>query len=132
MRNASCSVVPGKRGTPTELSDVNSYVSRVWPTSAGLGSDRLHELVEQRAGVVRTRGCLGVVLHREDRFFSVSQPLDRAIVEIDVRDLELRSARDRVVLAGHREAMVLRRDEDVAARHLADGMIPAAMTVRHL
>ena len=46
--HAKCLVFrrPGNGGTRTELSDVNSYVSRVWPTSGGLGTDRLHELVE--------------------------------------------------------------------------------------
>src|SRR5919201_1984831 len=45
------------------------------------------ELPEQVAGVVRPRGGLGVVLHRHRRDVQASKPLERAVVQVPVREL---------------------------------------------
>ena len=46
------------------------------------------EAVEEVAGVVRAGRRLGVVLHREGRDVEAAQPLDDAVVEPDVADLD--------------------------------------------
>src|SRR6478672_8817420 len=97
IRNASFS---GARrvGTHTELSDVNSYVSRVWATSSGVRTNRFEELVEQRAGIVRAGSGLRMVLDREDGLGAVPESLHGAVVQVHVRDLEVRSPRNALLL----------------------------------
>src|SRR5581483_7277588 len=134
IRNASGS---GARqpGTLTELSDVNSYVSRVWltcPGCIGVRPHRFHEVVEQRTRVVRTRSRFGVILHGEDWLLAVPQPFDRPVVQIDVSHGELWRPGDRILASLHRESVILGRDQHLAGRKVLDGMISAAMTVRHL
>src|SRR5688572_10525880 len=69
----------------------------------------LAELLEQVAGVMRARARLGVVLHAERRDVAAPQPLDDAVVEVDVGDVRRweRSLDDCVVV-------VLARDLDRA------------------
>src|SRR5262249_4914802 len=50
--------------------------------------EELHEPPEQIVRVVRPGGRLGMVLHREDRQAPVAQAFARAVVEVDVCDLE--------------------------------------------
>src|SRR5450759_4814397 len=45
---------------------------------------RLHKPIEYRQRVQRTRAALGVVLDRLDRLHRVAQPLDGAVVEVDL------------------------------------------------
>ena len=52
----------------------------------------------------------GMILHREDRLVRVAQAFDRAVVQVQVRDV--RVGRQRVGI--DREAVVLRRDLDLA------------------
>jgi hypothetical protein len=56
------------------------------------------KLIEVRYGVVRAGCRLRVILHPENWQGPVPQPLDSAVVQVDVRDLELGSARDAVRL----------------------------------
>src|SRR3954462_190283 len=71
----------GRGAACTELRSVNSYVSRVWATSATLGTHRFHELVEERTGVMGPGGRLGMILNGENRLGPVPQSLDRPIVQ---------------------------------------------------
>ena len=48
------------------------------------------ELLEEVSGVVRAGRGLGVILHGEDRHVLVADAFDRVIVQIDVRDLDIR------------------------------------------
>src|SRR4051812_42078080 len=52
------------------------------------GEHQVGEAVEEVAGVVRAGRGLGVVLHREGRDVETAQPLDDAVVEPDVADLD--------------------------------------------
>ena len=47
------------------------------------------ELPEQVVRVVRAGRSLRMVLHAEDRLRFVAQPLDRAVVQVQVRDLDV-------------------------------------------
>ena len=78
-----------------------------------------------------SRGGFRVVLDRKDWLSPVLQPLDGTVVEIDVSDLEVRSAGDLPFRSLNRESVVLRRDENPPAPDVLYGMIPAAMAVRH-
>jgi hypothetical protein len=73
-----------------------------------------------------------MVLHRKDRQFAVPKPLDGAVVQIDVRDLEERSPRDLVLVSANGEAMVLRRDDDAPRGQLLDRVIAPAVPVGEL
>src|SRR3954447_6083737 len=52
----------------------------------GIGLHQLRESVEQVIRVVRPRGRLRVVLHRESRHVQAAQPLDDVVVEAHVAD----------------------------------------------
>src|SRR5579885_795886 len=96
-----------------------------WPASL-LGADRpapsklagpmggptsphqLAELVEQVGAIVRAGGRLGVVLDAEQRPAAVAHPLQGAVVQVDVRRLQIGGQG----VGGNREAVVLRRDLD--------------------
>src|ERR1039457_6780061 len=82
-----------------------------------------HELVEERARVVRARGGFRVVLHREDRAVPRPEALARAVVEVHVRELDV--GRQRVGRDG--EAVVLGRDRDAARLNVLHGMVRAAV-----
>src|SRR5687768_4243720 len=84
---------------------------------------RLQELLEQIVGVVRPRRRLGVVLHREDWLVEVTEAFDGSVVEIEMRHADVR--RQRVGIDG--EAVVLRRDLDLARAQILHGVIGAAM-----
>src|SRR5919106_5248037 len=86
------------------------------------------ELLEQIAGVVRSRTRLGVVLHAEGRPVH-SEPLDRRIVEVDVREAGFRVLdRSRVdgktvVLAGDLDARMVRPLHGVVPAPVAEGQL---------
>ena len=65
--------------------------------------------------VVRAGGCLGMILHAKGRQIAMPHPFDRVVVEIAVRDFERRRQRFFV----DREAMILRRDLDLAGLQIA-------------
>src|SRR3954449_2008053 len=91
----------------------------------GNGRDLLDPAVDERIRVVRSRPGLGVELDRARAQLRQRQPLDRLVVERDVRHL-------RVLLRADREAVVLARDEHPAARPLEHRMVDAAMAEREL
>src|SRR5688572_23021774 len=81
-------------------------------------------------GVVRARGGLGVILDPEDRQFLVAKPLDGAVVEVDMRDLEIGRAGNPLLAPLYGEAVVLARDQHITALEILHGMIPAAVSIR--
>ncbi len=85
----------------TELSAVNSYVSRAWTTCRAVGSDGFKEVVEQGPGVVGAGRRFGMVLHAKDGLGTMPQAFDGPVVEIHVGHLQLRCARN--VLSGPRD-----------------------------
>ena len=96
---------------------------------AGGGSARGEEdakAVEERGGVVRAGAGLGVVLDGEGREGLVAEALDGAVVEVDVRDLELRRERVRE----DREVVVLRGDLHLARRQLLHRMVAPVVPER--
>src|SRR5512146_1465936 len=95
----------------TELSAVNSCVSRAWPTSRGVRSDRFQEIVEEGPSVVGTGCGLRVVLHPKDGLGSMAQALDGSIVQIHVRHLKLGCAGDLRFVARNGAPVILRRDQ---------------------
>ena len=60
--------------------------------------------------IVRTGGCLRMVLHCEKRHRLVAHPFDALIVEIDVRYFDF----GRQAVSEHRKAVIVRSDLDVA------------------
>ena len=95
-------------------------------------SHRRQEFAEVGKGVVRSRRCLGMILHGEERKLAVPNTLDGAVVEVQVRDLEVAGPGDFVSISNHRKAMVLRRDEHMIRAKVTDRMIAAAVPVREL
>ena len=83
------------------------------------------EAAEQVGGVVRTRRRLGVVLHGEQRQLAVAQALDRVVVQVHVRDLDVLGLGERGGVDG--EAVVLRRDHDAPGLLVALGLVRAVV-----
>ena len=75
---------------------------------------------------------LGMVLHGEERELSVANPFDSSVVQIQVRHLERRRTGNAVLVANHREPMVLGGDEHLIVPNVAHWVISASMPVRHL
>src|SRR3954447_9731100 len=109
-----------------------------WMSSLRGTGDPLEEAIEEIQRVVRSGPGLGVVLHGAARHIEQLEPLDRAVVEVDVAELrraEVRVPADRLVgldrlravRAEHREAVVLRGDLDLAGRQVLDRVVAAAM-----
>src|SRR6185436_12704429 len=82
--------------------------------------------------VVGSWGGLRMILHRKDRKFAVAESLDRAVIEVHVCDLECRRTGDPRLVALHGEPVILRRDEHATRLELANGVISASMSIRHL
>src|SRR5262245_52077781 len=85
----------------------------------------LDPAVDQRPRVVGARAGLRVELHRARTQLRIGEPLDGAVVERLVRRGAVLGRRDR-------EAVVLARDEDAAARALEDRVVRAAVAEREL
>ena len=82
------------------------------------------EEAEQVIRVVRARRRLGMVLDAEDRLVPVPEPLERAVVQVDVRHHHARGQR----LGIDRESVVLRRDFHAAGLHLLHRVVRPAVT----
>src|SRR3954468_11221503 len=102
--------------------------TRILFRSSRRGTERPQEFVEQVKGVVRAGAGFGVVLHAARGDVEQADALDRAVVEVHVR--ELRRAEvgldDLPRLALNREPVVLARDRDAAGAEVLDGVIRAA------
>jgi hypothetical protein len=97
----------------------------------GLGEGR-HKFGEVGKRVVRPRRGLGVVLHGEEGKLTMPNPLDGAVVQVEMSDLECGSSRYPERVSNYREAMVLGRDEHLAGTQIAHRMIPPAVAIGHL
>ena len=58
------------------------------PLRRRAAAQQLERSGRTRLVVLRAGAALGVVLDREDRQLAVAQPLDRAVVQVDVADVE--------------------------------------------
>src|SRR6478735_6044748 len=100
--------------------------------SERLGTLALHqgyETVEEVRGVVRARGCFGVVLDAEGRLVEELQPLDDLVVQAYVGDLGATELRvGHLVQRGvDGEAVVVRGDLDLAGRAVLHRLVDAAV-----
>src|SRR4051794_28687033 len=108
--------------------------TRILWRSSLRGNEALQELVEEAEAVVRPRPRLGVVLHAAGRDVERPDALDRAVVEVDVGELDGADLRlDPLAgLARDREAVVLRGDGDPAGAQVLDRVVGAAVAERQL
>src|SRR5262249_12981823 len=81
------------------------------------------EIVEQVRAVVRAGRCFRVVLDAEDGVLLVAHALEGAVVEVDVRRLDVGGEGG----GGGGENVVLGRDLDAAGGAVEDGLVGAAM-----
>ena len=111
--------------------------------SLTLAAMRCQEAVEQVQAVVRARAGLGVVLDRPARHVEQLQSLDRAVVQVHVRELGLAEVglpahrlvgvdRARAAGAERGEAVVLGGDLDAARLQVLDRVVGAAVAEREL
>ena len=109
----------------------------------GSRPDLVHEPVEQIQRVVRSGSRLGVVLDGRALHVPERQPLDGAVVQVDVGQLggaEVGLPAHRLVAvdrpgaarAEHGEAVVLARDLGTAGRQVLDRMVGAVVAEREL
>ena len=89
------------------------------------GGRRGDEPVEHRQRVERAGGALGVVLDGLDRQLAVTQALDRAVVEVDLADVEAAGRRERV--GDDLDLVVLGRHLDPAGVDVADRVVRPVM-----
>src|SRR5919112_6031945 len=111
--------------------------TRILWRSSRLGMRRLDladELVEQPERVVRPRSRLRVVLHAAGGHVEQADALDRAVVEVHVRELGLAEVGLQPLpgLTAHREAVVLRGDRDPARAQVLDRVVAATVAEREL
>src|SRR6185437_10264270 len=90
--------------------------------------DHLDEAVEEIVAVGRSRRGFRMVLHREGRLVGAAQALVGAVEQRDVGHLDVLGQR----LGNDAEAVVLRRDLDLAGGQVLDRLVGAAMAALHL
>ena len=95
-------------------------------------TDRGQELVEMRERVVRARGSFGMILDAEHREAAMTNPLDRAVVQIYMGNLEVGRASDAAFVALDRKSVILRGNEHSPGSHLSHRMVPSPVAVREL
>src|SRR5690606_21120879 len=105
--------------------------------SLRLGMAGLHqgdELVEQRSRVMRARGGLRVVLHRERRNLLAAQTLHRAVVGAVMTDPRLAERRVETLsrLAFESESVVLCGDGHLAGGDVDDRDVETPVSETHL
>src|SRR3954454_21142866 len=112
--------------------------TRILWMSSRRGTDLLQESIEEVQRVVRTGPRLGVVLHGAARDVEQREPLDGAVVEVEVRELggaAVGLPADGLVgvdgllprRAEHGEAVVLRGDLHAAGLEVLDRVVGAAV-----
>ena len=99
-----------------------------WP----LGTERRHEFGEVRKRIMRPGCCLRMVLHREERQLTVSNSLYGSVVQVQMRHLERRGARNAPCIPNYSEAMVLRRDQYLITAQVLDWMVATSVTIGEL
>ena len=99
------------------------------------GSGRLQrcqKLGKVGESIVGSRGGFGVILHGKQGELAVAHALDGAIVQVQMGDLERLGTRDRPGVSNHREAMILRGDQDLAGAQITHRVIAPPVAVREL
>jgi hypothetical protein len=86
--------------------------------------DHVVEIGEERVGVVRAGGGLGVILDGENGQLLVAQALDSVVVQVDLGD-DRAALLQRLGVGG--EAVVLRRDRDLAGLEVLHRLVAAAV-----
>src|SRR2546430_8955817 len=112
---------------PTTIAALTSARLGIGPTPSArsLGPLELRREISEDVRVVPgSRSRLGMVLHGEDRECPVGHAFHGAVVQIQVRHLELRTGEG---VGIDREAVVLRRDVDAPGTKVFDGLVPAAV-----
>src|SRR3954454_3945233 len=108
----------------------------LWMSSRlGMGARHLRdEVVEQAHGVVGPGPGLRVVLHAAGGDVEQPDALDRAVVEVHVRELRLAEVRLQPLagLAADGEAVVLGGDRDPTRAQVLDRVVGAAVPEREL
>jgi hypothetical protein len=94
-----------------------------WLTLGLGGGHFFGEFREEVVGIVRAGAGLGVVLNAEGLVLAVAQAGDRAVVEIDVGDLDIGREGGGI----DRVAVVLRGNGDSSSAEVFDGLVRAAM-----
>ncbi len=84
----------------------------------------LHEVIEEIAGIVRTRRSFGVILDAERRMIAMAKAFQRIVIQIHVRDFDFVQV-ERIGI--HREAVIVRCDLHLAGDFVDHRMIGAAM-----
>src|SRR5688500_3740237 len=74
-------------------------------------SQRAQELLKEGPRIVGAGRCLRMVLNAEGRQVPVSEPLDSAVIQIHMGDLEVGGALNRSLVPLNREAVILGRNE---------------------
>src|SRR6186713_1046869 len=105
---------------PEPIRQIDSMSRRL-----GKRAHLLDPAVDQAPGIVRAGTCLRMELDGARAQLGVLKPLDRLVVERDVRRLASLARRNR-------ESVVLAGDEHAARVALDDGVIRAAVTEREL
>src|SRR6266550_1979461 len=82
--------------------------------------------------IVGARRRLRVILHSKDGQLPVAKPLNGPVIEIDVSDFQFASALYGAIITFHREPVILGSDQHPSRFDFLDGMISAAVAVRHL
>ena len=99
-----------------------------WPRD----TEGRHEFGEVWKRIMGAGGCLWMVLHGEQRQLPMSNSLYGSVVQVQMRDLECRGARDARFVPNHSETMVLRRDQHLVITQVLDWMVAAPVTVGEL
>src|SRR5690606_22429657 len=75
---------PPEPGSEGRVYGLKRCLSRAWGTCTAPGPQQPDEFVEMGVGIVRPRGRLGMVLHRENGQVLVAQAFNRLVVEVHV------------------------------------------------
>ena len=73
-----------------------------------------------------------MILHGEDRKFFVANTFHGSVVQVDVRDFEIRRPWDGGSVTLERETVVLRGDKYLASRNIPHRVVPSAVPVGEL
>jgi hypothetical protein len=81
---------------------------------------------------VRTRRCLGMVLHGEERQLTMANALDRSVVQVEMGYPKRRSAGHPRPVTNYRKAMVLRGDKNLIRPEIPYRVVTPSVAVREL
>ena len=81
---------------------------------------------------MRSRSGLGMILHGKEWELAMTYPLDSAVIQIQMGDLERRRSGNAGCIPNHREAMVLGCNQNLVGPEVSHRMIPASVAIRQL